>query len=445
MSSVHNGESVDAAPTIRAALRHRDFTLLWSGQTLSAVGNQMLPLALSMLVLERGGTTTQLGIVLGVFMAAVATGTLAAAAFGDRIRRTRMMVAADAARLVAVLTLALDPRSVPTAALFVLVALAGLGEGLFQPAFAAVVPRMLPESLLQQGNSLNSFSLYLSMVVGPGVAGVLVATSGAGGALWADALTFLASLGTLLAIRERVPDAAERESGSGVRGAFRQVSDDFVEGLRAVVSRPWIAWSILMALVVMMFVTAPALVLLPVEANSRLGGSNAYGIVLVAMGAGAVLGSVIGGRIRTRRVGVVALACVATNALTVLGLALLPLPGVIVTWAIAGIGVTIFQVLWLTAIQKDVPDHVMGRVMALDWLGSQALMPLGYALTGPLVALIGQQSLLFISAALTLVVVPLPLLARGGVTFSTSEAKSSGIVGVSDPGLTAVSGERRAH
>lgn len=410
-------------PTFRAALAHRDFALLWSGQSFSAVGNQLFPLGLAVLVLARGGGATALGAVLGTMTVAVIAGTLTAAVLGDRWRRTRVMILADVVRVVSVAAIALTPAHSSTMLLTIPVAVVGFGEGLFAPVFAASVPRFLPTDLLQPGNGLNSLSLYLSMILGPSLAGVFIAGWGARAALWADVATFSISIATLLAIREDQPaPAADTAPGTG---AIRQMLQDLRGGVSAVVERPWIGASIGMATAVMTFVTAPALVLLPVVAQDRLGGTRAYSATLVVMGIGCAMGAVVGARIRARRQGLIALCCVATNAATVIGLALLPLPGVLFTWWLAGLGVITFQVIWTTALQKDVPDHVMGRVMALDWMGSQALMPIGYALTGPLAGLIGRNALLLAGGALMLVIVPLPLLVRGGVTFSSAPAHAT--------------------
>ena len=73
----------------------------------------------------------------------------------------------------------------------------------------------------------------------------------------------------------------------------------------------------------------------------------------------------------------------------------------------------------MTALQKDVPDHLLGRVISLDMLGSMALMPIGFAITGPLVAAFGARTVLLAGAVLVLVAVPLPLLMPGGSQFAT--------------------------
>jgi len=401
-------------------LRHRGFALLWSGQALSSLGNQMFPIILAVLVLQRQSGAVGLGLLLAAQGIALAVGTVLAAAIGDRWPRTHVMIATDAVRMIGVLAIALDPLGMSNLTLLPLVVAIGVAEGMFLPAYSAVVPRILPEDRLQQGNSLNAMSFYVAMVLGPSLAGALLAFSGARLALWIDVVTFVASLATLLFIREpaAVPEEAAAQAptpGGWLRTGVR----DFAEGLRAVRDRPWIAASIGMATVVMTFSVAPAFLVAPIEAVNRLGGPEAYGAAFTALGVGSVLGSILGGRLRTSRPGVVAILGVFTIFGSVISLALLPLAGVLLLWGVAGVGVTIFQILWTTAIQKDVPDRLLGRVMALDWLGSQGLMPLGYALAGVLVAQVGTHPVMIASAFLVLVAAPLPLLVRGGATFSS--------------------------
>ena len=132
-----------------------------------------------------------------------------------------------------------------------------------------------------------------------------------------------------------------------------------------------------------------------------------------------MVGSLLVGRWSRGRRGVVAVAGLCTLAASLTGLALLPLPGVIITWFVSGLGLAFFQITWMTCLQRDVPDALLGRVMALDWVGSQGLMPIGFALAGPVIAAIGSRPVLLAGAALVLVTAPLLLLAPGGADFST--------------------------
>jgi MFS family permease len=403
-------------------LRHRNFGLLWCGQSLSAVGNQTFPPSLALSVLDLGGTVSSVGLVLAVLAFASALGALIAAAVGDRWPRTRVMIAADAIRVVAVAGIACARAfhwGVET--ICALVVFMGIGEGLFMPAYAAVTPKLLPENSVQAGNSLNWFSMHLAMIIGPGLAGLLAILSGTQFALAINSGTFAVSLLTLAFIREPLTEGSPSSAGLG---AVRRIFQDFSDGIAAVVGRPWIRTSLITVVVVMVFVSTPSLVLLPVVARERLGGSGAYGLVLTAMGTGALCGALIGGHLRPTRSGLVAACCVGTVALAVSALALLPLPGVAVAWAIAGAGVTIFNVLWLTAIQQDVPPNLQVRVIALQSLAVTGLVPLGYGFAGPLAAVVGARALLLAGAFIVLLVAPLPLLVRGGTRFRSEPARA---------------------
>src|SRR6266566_2564844 len=123
------------------ALRCRDFRLLWSGQAVSAIGNQMFPIALAVLVVQRGMGAGGLGLVLATQGIALAVGTLLSSSVGDRWARTPVMIASDVSRLAGVLVLAAASRTMPLGVLLVVVAVTGCGEGLFQPAWSAPRPR----------------------------------------------------------------------------------------------------------------------------------------------------------------------------------------------------------------------------------------------------------------------------------------------------------------
>lgn len=411
----------ESAPGMFTTLRHRGFALMWSGQALSSIGNTMFPIILALLVLDRHSGADALGAVLAIQALAMAAGTGLAAAVGDRWRRTRVMLGSDVVRGLAVAIIAVAPLRLNTVVFYLLVVAVGVAEGMFQPAYGAVVPRLLPEEELQGGNSLTALSQYVAMVAGPLVAGIVIAAVGPGPALWVDTGTFVASIVTLVLIRETVPDTPEEtaDGSVGVGGSVRRGLRDFTEGLREVRSRPWVGASIFMATLVMTLSVAPAFLAAPIVARERLGGAAAYGAAFTALGVGSIVGSLVAGRIRTRRPGLVGICGIFTIFGSVGSLAILPLAGVLVFWGIAGIGVTIFQVMWMTALQREIPDRVLGRVMALDWLGSQGLMPVGYALAGIVAGAAGTRPMLIGCAAVVLIAAPLPLLVRGGTTFST--------------------------
>ncbi|MFB4316634.1 MFS transporter [Actinomadura sp. 21ATH] len=387
-----------------AALRHRQFALLWSGQALSAIGNRMFPVILALVVLDRYGAAA-LGAVLAVQGAALVLGALAAAAVTDRLPRRTIMIVTDAARALGVAALTLAPGP----ALFPLVAAIALAEGLFQPAYAALLPRVLPAGRLREGNSLTAFSQYTAMIVGPSLAGAVIAAAGTTAALWIDVGTFAASLVTLAQLRE--PPAGP----AAAPWTLRETGRDLAGGLRAVLERPWLAASMATSTLVMTFAIAPMMLAAPLAA----GGPRAYGALFTALGAGCVAGTVLAARLRTRRQGAVSVAGLLAAAAAPLALAGLPLNAVLLLWGVAGAGITVYEVLWTTAVQQEVPDALLGRVMALDWFGSEALTPLGYLLAGLAVTALGTGAVLVAAACMVALTAPLPLLVRGGSTFTT--------------------------
>jgi MFS family permease len=387
---------------LRSALRHRDFRWLWLGQSASALGDQLSVVAIAALVIGAGHGASGLRLVLAGRSLALVLFMVAGGLVGDRAQRTHVMIGADAFRVFAVGALALAPNGAPVLAFAALTFVVGAGEAFFQPAYRAVLPSLLPDEELESGNALTALARQMSFVAGPALAGVLIALASARAALWADALTFLVSLATLVVIREPLrASAAERLS----------IRREVAEGFRAVVDRPWIGLGIAMATSQLVFALAPWFVLLPVIATTELGGADVFGALLAVDGVGSIAGALLAARWRPRLPGVVALIALLPSGFVLLTL-IGPAPLVVVgIWVLlSGVGESIFEVYWTTGIQRDVPEHLLARVFSLDYVGSLALMPLGYALTGPAVDALGRDAVLVFGTAVVLVST-LPLLA----------------------------------
>ena len=399
--------------SVLSPLAHAGFRRLWTGQAVSSVGDQLSVVAIAALVIDAGHGAAGLGIVLAARTLGLVVMIPAGGVIGDRARRTRVMVAADLVRIVATVALALlqDAPVAPYAALALVI---GAGEAVSQPAYRALLPTLLPSEELESGNALTALTQEASFVVGPALGGLLLATGGISAALWVDAATFAASLATLLSIREPAR-AVPIETPS--------IKADLTEGFRAVVERPWIGLVVAMSTLHLMFAVAPWLVLLPVVAADDLGGTDVYGWLLAASGVGAMIGALVAGRWRPRRAGLVAMLGLLPSGLALLTL-IGPSPVLLVGIAslIGGLGVSIFDVFWNTGVQRDVPDRLLARVFSLDYFGSLALMPLGYALTGPAVEAFGREAVLIFGFAVV-VITTLPLLAIDSVRrFSSKPA-----------------------
>ena len=371
------GTAHPAVQTKTAVLRHRGFALLFAGQAVSLLGDRIVMVAMPFAVLSvRGAGVRGVGIVLGATTLAVALFVLVGGVVGDRLPRRTTMLASDVVRMVAqgasAVLLLSDHASVPRLA--VCGAVYGAAEAFFRPAALAVVPQLVSPEELQSANALLSLSASVSLVVGPAVAGVLVAVLGPGTALAVDALTFAVSALTLLFLH--VPPLPVT-----VGGAFLI---ELAGGWREVSSRSWV-WATLLAFSAYHALVLPALFVLgPLYAEQHRGGAGAWGIISAGFGVGAVAGSVAALHWRPSRPGLViggSLAVASAQAL--IGVA--PLPTLVVAFLEAGTGVfvSLCFTLWETALGERVPAGAQSRVSSFDYLASLVLMPLGYVLIGP--------------------------------------------------------------
>lgn len=391
---------------MRQALRHRDFRLLFSGQAVSAIGDQLFPIAVTVQVLDHGGSAGDLGLVLAARFASLVLFALLGGVWADRLPRVKVLIGADLTRLLAVLGLAaVVTGSTPVSVLAPLVFLVGAGEAFFRPAFGALIPDVLPAEELGAGNALSGSTFHLASIIGPGVAGVLVASVGPRGALLVDAGTFLASLLTLLLVREPAREVRPRQ----------RVHREIGEGVAAVRARPWIGAVLLMAMTQLLLLVPASSVLLPTTIRDTGAATASYGYVLAIGASGGLIGAVVAGHYRPRRAGLLSIVALLAFAAEPLALLLrAPAWGLALAWFVASLGLGPFLVYWETALQADVPKELLARVISLDWMCTFALLPLGLAVVGPAVDAIGRTPVLLVALAAALLP-PLACLPVAGI------------------------------
>ncbi|MFF1481205.1 MFS transporter [Streptomyces sp. NPDC058301] len=364
---------------------HPQFVRLWLGQAGGAVGDQVLPVALSLYVLHRGGGAGDVGLVLSGRAVSLVVCLLAGGVIADRMRRTRVLIAADGFRSALLLATALLLPVLPLGLLPLVTALVGAGEALSRPASRSLMPRLLPDALLERGNALVSAAQRTSAVLGALVGVAAVSLIGVRLALLVTSAMFALAVLAVLRIPDTRPSAGPRTRVLGEAAA----------GLRAIRRRPWVT-AVMGTVCLHLFAgSATALTLLPVVARRDFGGDVAYGVVLAAMGAGALPAIALAGRWRPRARGTVSMVALTGYALVPLSLAgPLPLPAVVVCFALGGFVVELYFIYWISALQRAFPDELLGKVFALDQLGAFALLPVGYVLVGPMVALVGARATL---------------------------------------------------
>lgn len=389
-----------------AVLRHLDFRRLWFANLTSSVGDRLVTVALALFVIDETGSATDLGLVLAAHSLPLVAFLLIGGVWADRLSRTRVMIASDLVRfaLHAMLAALILADAVAIWHLVVIEALFGTAEAFFRPAFSGLVPQTVPEADLQPANALIGFVNNVAEFAGPALATGLVLGVGAGWAFALDALTFLASALFLSRVRARARGAAVERTSLVV---------ELREGWDAVRCRAWV-WATIVAFCGALLVClAPFFVLGPLVAEERYGSTGVYGLVTAALGAGTVIGSLIGMRWRPRhpmRLGM--LFVIAWPVAAGLFAAGLPIAPVVAATALAGAGIALFEVWWLTALAERIPPHLLSRVTSYDWMGSLALLPLGYLLAGPLAERLGATDVLLGGSVLAAGLLALALLPR---------------------------------
>lgn len=397
------GSSSRGSGSLLTPLADRDFRLLWTGATASLLGDGAFLVALAWQVYAMsGGGPTGMSLVGIAMTVPTIMFLLIGGVASDRLERRWLLVGADLLRAVAVALLAglTIGGQIELWHVVVLSALYGTGSAFHAPAFDALVPEILSGDRLTQANALDQLVRPLALrLAGPAVGGVLVGFAGAGGVFLLDCATFLMAAGTVLMMSPADPDRAHAEGGSLIA--------DLRDGWRFVRSHAWLWATFVSAAIAYLLFMGPVEVLLPWIVKEGLGGSAFdLGLVFAAGGLSSMLCAVGLGRFGLPRKGITFMLVVWTLA----------------TLAVAGYGAanaiwqlmlasaifngleTAGTIVWATTKQRHVPTALLGRVSSLDWLISVGLLPLSFALTGPVSGAIGAQATLIAAGLLGAIV-----------------------------------------
>ncbi len=370
-----------------APLRHRDFRLLWSGMTVSLLGDGIFLVAMAWQVYAVWNAPAALSMVGIAMTVPTIVCLLPGGVVSDRLSRRAIMLAADALRALAIAVLAALSITgrVEIWEIAALAMVYGAGTAFFTPAFEALVPDILPASDLPAANSLDQFVRPIALrLAGPAVGGWLIAAFGPGVAFAADAASFVAAGAAVLAMRPLPRHVPEGLS----------VMADIRGGLRFIRGRTWIWGTLVSAAFAYLLFLGPTEVLLPyVVKNGLHGSAGMLGAVFAAGGIGSICAAILMGQREQPRRQVTFIYVVWTLAtLAVAGYGLAT-----ATWQLV-VACLLFNALetagtivWATLKQRHVPASMLGRVSSLDWLISIGLLPLSFALTAPVTEMIGAR------------------------------------------------------
>jgi len=390
---------------MRSLFAHREFRLLLAGQSLSTLGDRLVFVALALYVTEIG-SPSDVGIVLASHAVPLVGFLLIGGVWADRLPRHLVVVTTDVIRfgLHALLALLIFTGTVEIWHIAVIEACFGTAEAFYRPAFTGLVPQTVPEEEIQPARAAFGTVETMAEFAGPALATALVLGVGPGWAFALDAATFLVSAVFLVRLRPRKRgEPAERTT----------VLAELREGWTEVRSHTWI-W-VIVGVFSLGLLTAfgPWMTLGPTISQETYDTRAVYGILVSAMGAGTIVGALIGFRWKPEfpmRMGML-LALGLPISLGLFGLGL-PVAVLLPVFVFAGSGIALFDIWWHTALAERVPPHMLSRVTAYDWMGSLALLPIGYVLAGPLGEALGAVEVLSVGSAIALAALAGALLFR---------------------------------
>ena len=371
------------SPRIFLPLRHRDFRLLLVGQTVSNFGNTFWLVALPFQLIALGATPLQLGIAVTLSGLSSLVFLLLGGAIADRVSRRRIILTTDALGALVTTAIAIlgATGTLRVEHMYAAALVLGAAFAFLFPAYTAVIAELVPADLLVEANAARTLGISLARTAGPILAGLVVAFAGTPQAFAIDALTFVFSFALYVRANPTIAPAA----------AIAPILSQVREGIGFVASTRWL-W---MALVALTFINlsygGQVGVMTPLFVRDALGaGAATFGAVTAAFGIGRIVGGVVLPQLSITRPGIAMYVFELIAGLATLAIGLVVwLPATLVCMAIMGAALSSSDTLFGTAIQRNVPQALLGRVTSINFLVGGLFVPLSPLAAGALVDLAG--------------------------------------------------------
>ncbi len=370
-----------------SVLRYRNFTLLLSGQAISQLGDSFFSVALMWLVLQSTGSALAMGMLPILAMLPRIVFQLIGGVWVDRYDRRLLMIVSDSIRGLVMLALAIlvATNQIQLFHIYILQVIFGVVSAFFSPAVSALIPNLVAKEALVAANSLMSLVWQSIQIVGPTMAGILIAISSVGiaGVISLNAISF--AVGVVGVWLMQMPSRANSTPRE------KTIWHDLADGFRYLLDFRALVIILLLGMV-LNFALAPFMVLMPVFVKTVLGqGVEVFGVLTSTMAAGAVLGSVaIGARAPNARRGVFVFLGTAVVGILFAIVGLIPfLAMTLVLVALIGFMNSVVGMVSAGVTQAMIADEYRGRVYSLQMLALLGFIPLAIAVQTALADVIG--------------------------------------------------------
>lgn len=398
--------------TVRSpsVLRSTQFLRLWTATTASGIATWALPFVLGLAVLSRSLTAVELGVLLAARTAGFLAAVPISGVLADRYARRKVVLWSGLTSAVAAPVLT---SFVGNSLVFAAVAAAamGAGQGACRPAFSALTAEVVEPDQRQQANAAMTMSIRVTTLVAPGLTALL--------ALVVSTQGLLLGIGALWLVAALVPPAG---SGRVAEASGTGFVTEFLDGVREARRHPWFLAGLGALSAVIATGYSATGVILPLVSRDRYGTEAVLAGALTAYTLGALAGAVLMARWRPRAAGWTGLFGLALYGFAPLVLLLPVHPFVVIAvYAIAGLGIDLFNVPWFTATQREVEPSKLARVSSLDFLLSYGLAPVGLALIAPAITAFGSGPVLVACAVVCFAAPALAALVPSSRDFGTPE------------------------
>jgi len=391
----------------------RQFSTLWkipgyrrliTARFISNLGNGMAPTAVAFGILAlKDATPTSLSVVLVAQAVPLVLFLPIGGVIADRFKRAVIVSSTDIilSGVIFMIAALFQFGHARILYLVVLNAIAGVLGALWWPAFPGLTPSVVDQSRLQSANAYLQVLSNLGIIVGSALGGILVASFGSGPAMAFDALTFLVAGFLVWPLRQY----------SEVKSESASLIHELRSGLHEFLARRWVVVIVGAFSVIVLILRGAEGVLGPVLAKRNFDGPKSWAIIVTFESVGFLVGSLIGSRYRPKYPMLFCMIITLTSSVYLVLMAI-PAPLLVIGLGAFAWGATLdlWGIYWTTALQNHIPRDSLSRVVSYDAMGSLMFGPIGLALAGPAIIVLGLRTSFLIGALVIAICVGAALL-----------------------------------